>query len=121
MIGTAIRPSDDSKPRRAIPEALGYSPKQICAACLLSGLVAAAITAFTSESAAENEPTPAFSVNRLNKADRLRSEPPARRTSSDSGLMPKLKAPEQIPDGCELAFSPIVSQAHANILRACIT
>jgi hypothetical protein len=36
-------------------------------------------------------------------------------------LMPKLKAPKQIPDGCELAFSPIVDREHANILRACIT
>jgi len=121
MVGKTVRSSDDSNPQRATPGALGYSPKQVCAAFFLSGLIAAAITAFTSKSAAENEPTPTFSVNRLDKTDRLRSEPSAQRTNSDSWLMPELKAPKQIPDGCEFAFSPIVNRAHANILRACIT
>jgi hypothetical protein len=121
MVGATIRSRGNSVPRRATHRALSYSPKQICAAFLLSGLIAAGITAFTSESAAENEPTPTFSVNRLGKTDRLRPEPSAQRTGSDSGLMPELQAPRQIPDGCELAFSPIVDRAYANILRTCIT
>lgn len=122
MIGTSIRPAGDSRfSRRAMTAAFGFSPKQVCAACLLSGAIAAAITVATSESAAENGLASFFSINRVNKTDRLQPDPPVQRTRDNSGSVRELRAPKQIPVGCELAFSPFVNRAHANILRACIT
>jgi hypothetical protein len=122
MIGTTIRlRGDPTSARRTTTEALGFGPRQVCAACLVSGLIAAAITTLTSDSAAEYGPASSFSVNRVNKTDRLQPEPPNQRQNFNSGVAPELRAPKQVPVGCELAFSPIVDRAHANILRACVT
>lgn len=99
-----------------------YGPKQVCAACLLSGLVAAAIT-LTSESSAENGPIPAVTVvNRAAKADRLQ---PAQfsqrsRTPNKSTQISKLRASGPIPVGCELAVSRIIDP-DSDILRGCLS
>lgn len=119
MTGTTDRATDDLKLLQTAPGIFGYSVKQITAACLLSGLVAGAFSALTSETAAENGPT--SSVNRVNKADRLTPAQGAQLPRHGPGLAPELRASGPMPVGCERAFSPIVSPAHADIVRDCLT
>jgi len=101
--------------------AFRYGPKQVCVACLLSGLVAAAVTALTSESSAENGPIPAITVvNRTAKADRLQPAQSIQRPRHKSTPMLKLRASGQIPVGCELTVSRVVDP-DSDILRGCLS
>jgi len=107
-------------PRTTAPSVLGL--KQTINACLLSGLIAGAITVVTSERAAPTDTGPTFSVNRINKADRLHLAPVGTRLpplNSSSTIKREVRPP--IPDGCERSFSPIVDPARANIVSYCLT
>jgi len=122
MIRRPVHVTDDPRLlRTTTPSAFGFSLKQITAACLFSGLIAGAFSALTSESAADTGPAPAFSVNRVNKTDRLPSAPTAQLTRHKSSSATELRASGPIPAGCERAFSPIVHPARADILRHCLT
>jgi hypothetical protein len=96
----------------------GYSGKQIAAACLLSALVAAGISARTNPSAADFAPAFGVSVNRAAKNDRLR--PPRPQQHMDNpGATGTMRSPEPKSLGCEPAFSPIADPARADIMKRC--
>jgi len=122
MTGITFRVGDDSRlPRATAPRAFGFSLKQIAAACLLSGLIAGAVSALTSESVASNGPTSAFSVNRANKADRLPQAPVVQAPRRQSAPTPVLRMEGHVPVGCDRAFSPVADPANANVVRHCLT
>ena len=55
MTNTTVGTPDDLKlVRTATPSLLGYSAKQIAAACLLSGLIAGTVTALTGADGVKN-------------------------------------------------------------------
>jgi len=95
-----------------------FSLKRIAAACLLSGLIAGAVTALTAESSAGNAPTSAFSVNRVDKADRL---PTMQVPLRESGSTPAVRLEGRVPVGCDRAFSPVADPSRANFVRNCLT
>jgi hypothetical protein len=123
MFDMTVRPTHASKLlRSATPGAFGYGAKQIIGVCLFSGLIAGAFSVLTSEGVASNAPASAFSVNRLNKADRLASSLEKQLSRHDSSLPASaLRALEPIPYGCELAFSELLHPADENFVRDCLT
>lgn len=122
MISTIIRVSDDPRHlRTATPGAFGYSLKQVAAACLLSGLIAGAITALTTESSAGSGPTYAFSVNRVDKTDRLPLARDASQPRSNATSTSPVRLQGRVPVGCDRAFSPVADPARANFVRHCLT
>jgi hypothetical protein len=122
MIGTTVRISDGPmRWRTTAPGAFGYSLKQISVACLLSALIAGAITVLTSESSAGNGPISAISVNRMNKADRLPLAAGAQLPRNNSTSMPVLRAKGRVPVGCERAFGQVADKAQANVISRCLT
>lgn len=64
---------------------------------------------------------PSFTVNREFKSDRLSL--PANINYSRNGTVPKEQArtPEEIPVGCDSAFSPISSPRLAHVFGRCMT
>jgi len=122
MIGTTVRVSDDAKRWRTTTlGAFGFSLKQISAACLLSGLIAGAITLLTTESSTGNGPNYTVLVNRMNKADHLPLVSGARLPRDNSTSMPVLRMKGRVPVGCERAFSVVADPVHANVVRHCLT
>jgi hypothetical protein len=122
MTGITVGIGDQSKlPRAAAPRAFGFSLKQIAAACLLSGLIAGAVSALTSESVASNSPMSAYSVNRVNKADRLPQAPVVQAPRRQLAPTPVLRMEGRVPVGCDRAFSPVADPANANVVRNCLT
>jgi hypothetical protein len=122
MICTTVRVSDDPKRRRTTTRgAFDYSLKQISAACLLSGLIAGAITVLTTESSVGNGPNYVVLVNRMNKANRLPLTAGAQLPRDNSTSMPVLRMKRRVPVGCERAFSTVADPVHANVVRRCLT
>jgi hypothetical protein len=115
MNRTTVRVSDATG-----PAASSFSLKQIAAACLLSAVIAGAVTALTSESSAGNAPASLFSINRADKTDRLPPAPVAR-PQSDATSTPAVRLEGRVPVGCDRAFSPVADPARANFVRNCLT
>lgn len=99
----------------------GFSLKQIAAACVLSGLVAGAFTALTSESMAGIGPTSSVSVNRVDKGDRLPLARDASQPRSNATSTPAVRLEGRVPVGCDRAFSPVADPSRANFVRNCLT
>jgi hypothetical protein len=86
-------------------------------AVVVSALVVVSFVAFPSfPSTGFLAFTPAVSIDRTLKSDRLPLAP-----STDKTEMPALSAPlrGKIPIGCDRAFSPISSPRLANVFRRC--
>jgi len=113
MTGTTVRISGATRSC--------FSLKQIAAACLLSGLIAGAVTALTSESSAGSGPTSVFSVNRVDKTNRLPVMPAMQAPPRESGSTPAVRVEGRVPVGCDRAFSPVADPARANFVRNCLT
>jgi hypothetical protein len=87
-----------------------------------AGLVALAflfvgVDPFLSAGAGLTSRTPAVSVNRALKGDRLMTGPDRQ---SDFAAKPSAQPRAQIPFGCDPAFSPIFSPAAANVYGRCM-
>jgi hypothetical protein len=122
MTSITVRVSEDSKRlRTTTPGAIGYSLKQVAAACLLSGLIAGAVTTLTTESSAGRGSTSAFSVNRIDKTDRLPLARDASQPRSNATSTPAVRLQGRVQVGCDSGFSPIVNAARANFIRDCLT
>ena len=86
-------------------------------AALLWGLLVASFVTFPSlPSAGLASFTPAVSVNRTLKGDRLPLERVANKTEAPSAFQTLRNT---IPMGCDRAFSPISSPQLANVFRRC--
>jgi hypothetical protein len=97
-----------------------YSRKQIAAACLLSGFIAAGISALTDPSAANNAPASSISINRAAKRDQLRPAPSPQQPTDNSGAIDTVRPPKFTPLSCEPAFSRIADPARADIVKRCL-
>jgi hypothetical protein len=98
----------------------GYSVKQLAAACVFSGLIAAGVSAQTIPSTVDNAPTVSVYINRATKSDRLFPAPKTQRALDNSGAAGAARSPKPIPVGCEPPFSPIAAPAHADIVKRCL-
>jgi hypothetical protein len=97
----------------------GYSLKQIAAACLFSGLIAAGVSTRTISSNADHTPTVSVSIKRTIKSDRLRSDP-SPRPIDNSRATDAVRSPVPAPVGCEPPFSQIAGPAHADTVMRCL-
>lgn len=92
-------------------------------AAVAFALVTASLICFPSFSTtgAGLTPTPAISVNRTLKGDRL----PANPTAWQQEFRPPVAPPQsqsraRVPLGCDNAFSPVSSPGLANVFRRCL-
>jgi hypothetical protein len=84
---------------------------------VLSGLLVASFVTFPSfPSAGLHVFTPALSVDRTLKGDRLPLEPSAENAAAPSASQ---TLRDKIPIGCDRAFSPISAPRLANVFRRC--
>lgn len=95
--------------------------KSISAACLLSALIAGAISTLASPVTADKATAVTISVNRATKGDRQPFAPPTAQPSQYDSISTGKPTPERALLGCERAFSPLVEPKRAHILRYCTT
>ncbi len=89
-------------------------------AAVAFALVAASLVSFPSLSTTGLSSTPAASVNRALKGDRL---PAAKPTAWQHEFRPPvapLQSRARVPVGCDTSFSPISSPRLANVFRRCL-
>ena len=95
--------------------------ESISAACLLSALIAGAISTLASPVTADKATVITISVNRAAKGDRQPLAPPTAQPSKHDSISTGKPIPERALLGCERAFSPLVEPKRAHILRHCTT
>jgi hypothetical protein len=97
-----------------------YSRKQIAAACLFSGLIAAGVSTMTNPSAADHASAMSVSINRTIKSDRLPLAPSHKQLMDNSGGTDTVQSPKPPSLGCDPAFSRIAEPARADIVKRCL-
>lgn len=92
------------------------------AAAVAFALVTASLVSFPSFSttSANAIPTPAVSVNRALKGDRLPSVNPTALKLRSPVAPLQTQSRARVPVGCDNAFSPISSPRLANVFRRCV-
>ena len=95
--------------------------KSISAACLLSALIAGAISTLASPVTADKATVITVSVNRATKGDRQPLAQPVAQPSQHDSISTGKPTPERALLGCERAFSSLIEPKRAHILRSCTT